>query len=595
MYESILSQDNNDSFTCYNAALGAASCLALLAKRETDDGKFGLSLKHLRRGIELLEFHVIEKSSDEPLISALKLAGDLYSCGYLLPFSVFLEHPKSECLANALSEKEKFINNGESLYRQNCSILENLSEKGPDHDLLVSAAHGDLGTSTLLQARVSFQSSKEGSGVGDNTSIYAIARSNTGARKLLEGSVENFTKAIESNELNTQAWCGLGCSIYSIDPMLAQHAFCRALQIDKSLPDAWANLGLLYGEFQCSSHSEEAVNILTQVADTPLMWICRGLLLENDLDQNREQTLCRAADAYRASLQVTCLPSALLGLSLTCRRTGVDAGDSKTDDYTISAKHLSGKEAFANMCLFSDRTSGYDLGASILGGIMDVDNGVEVRNDGEPDVAHDLMREGIKRVKEHTSIAVKDKELIHDKMIKNESDLQVKDQPGLPTEELESISISLETSFQQNVQKESSVSSFQSLSDINKDLRQNPDDGECWLNLAKCILFSVTEQSTPSKETLKTVLSAIGRAKYILKNQAIEPVSLQNVRTHDSNELRKSVPSRPIKAEIISDAFALSSWAEDLVSSCEESRSSFDVQRALILDPENRYARAKLP
>ena len=168
----------------------------------------------------------------------------------------------------------------------------------------------------------------------------------------------------------------------------------------------------VWRNFQRSSHSEEAVSILTQVADTPLMWICRGLLLKNDLDQNREQTLYRAADAYRASLQVTCLPSALL---LTCRRTGVDTGDTKTDDFTISVNHLSGKEAFANMCLFSGRTSGYDLETSVLGGkwmwIMDVDNGVEVRNDGEPDVAHDLMREGIKRAKEHTSIAVKDKEL----------------------------------------------------------------------------------------------------------------------------------------------------------------------------------------
>ena len=156
-----------------------------------------------------------------------------------------------------------------------------------------------------------------------------------------------------------------------------------------------------------------------------------------------------------------------------------------------------------------------------------------------------------------------------------------------------SISLSLEGSCLQNEQKESSVTLYQSLSDIKTELRQNPDDGDCWLKLAKCLLFSMTRESTPSKQVVNTALSAIGRSKYILKNQAIEPASLQNLREEDFIDSRKSVPSRPIKAKILSDAFALSSWVED-ISSCHENYISFDVQRALILDPENRYARAKL-
>ena len=90
---------------------------------------------------------------------------------------------------------------------------------------------------------------------------------------------------------------------------------------------------------------------------------------------------------------------------------------------------------------------------------------------------------------------------------------------------------------------------------------------------------------TAISDIVPAVLSAIGRATYIKISSYRACVTTESADT----------PSRPIKAEIISDAFALSSWAEDLVSSCEESRSSFDVQRALILDPENRYARAKLP
>mmetsp|Transcript_12003 Transcript_12003/g.34317 ORF Transcript_12003/g.34317 Transcript_12003/m.34317 type:complete len:486 (-) Transcript_12003:33-1490(-) len=54
------------------------------------------------------------------------------------------------------------------------------------------------------------------------------------------------------------------------------------------------------------------------------MWIGRALLLEHDEDgniQDQESNLSRASDAYRAALQVANHPEALLGLSVTARRS----------------------------------------------------------------------------------------------------------------------------------------------------------------------------------------------------------------------------------------------------------------------------------
>ena len=144
---------------------------------------------------------------------------------------------------------------------------------------------------------------------------------------LLARSVRYFLAAINRNPADPRPWCGLGCALSSDDPLLTQHAFCRSLQLDKSSPHSWANLGLLYAEFQRLDSSEETVDALTQVADTPVVWIERAMLLErkrqggSDDDKavgggGREEDLCRGADSYRAALRVGRHPAALIGFLL---------------------------------------------------------------------------------------------------------------------------------------------------------------------------------------------------------------------------------------------------------------------------------------
>ena len=87
--------------------------------------------------------------------------------------------------------------------------------------------------------------------------------------------------------------------------------------------DTWSNYALNCLEFDATISCIEALDALTQVADSPMMWIGRALLLESKgrkaSDKSKLIAMEKAADAYRAALQVAREPSALLGLAMTCR------------------------------------------------------------------------------------------------------------------------------------------------------------------------------------------------------------------------------------------------------------------------------------
>lgn len=52
-----------------------------------------------------------------------------------------------------------------------------------------------------------------------------------------------FKQAIEAEPSHSDAWNGLG--VVSRDPLVKQHCFVRAVQLEHN-PSAWANLGMLY-------------------------------------------------------------------------------------------------------------------------------------------------------------------------------------------------------------------------------------------------------------------------------------------------------------------------------------------------------------
>lgn len=52
-----------------------------------------------------------------------------------------------------------------------------------------------------------------------------------------------FKRSIEAEPSHSDAWNGLG--VVSRDPLVQQHCFVRAVQLEHN-PSAWANLGMLY-------------------------------------------------------------------------------------------------------------------------------------------------------------------------------------------------------------------------------------------------------------------------------------------------------------------------------------------------------------
>jgi hypothetical protein len=138
----------------------------------------------------------------------------------------------------------------------------------------------------------------------------------------------------------------------------------------------------LYAEKEANAQSAEMLDGLTQVADSPLMSICRALLLERDVQLDCspcKPLISRAADAYRAALQVVKHPSALLGLSITCRATvsTIPVGnEEKTSMYDSISSDLARRDSYGYMSEYVGLSSRTNLGSCVLGSVMTLEDAV---------------------------------------------------------------------------------------------------------------------------------------------------------------------------------------------------------------------------
>mmetsp|Transcript_23288 Transcript_23288/g.29368 ORF Transcript_23288/g.29368 Transcript_23288/m.29368 type:complete len:328 (+) Transcript_23288:2-985(+) len=325
--------------------------------------------------------------------------------------------------------------------------------------------------------------------------------------------------------------------------MLAQHAFCRALQLDKNCTEAWVNLSLIYADQDKLVASEKTIDALTQVADTPLMWIARGLLLERHTSRGieAEEMLQSCSDAYRACLQTSRDPSALLGLALTCRRLGFDNDGTESSGYKVAAEEIASRESHSTLSIFLDSYGGNNQVAELLHSTMQIE-----RQQGED---------------------------------KSEMDFFV-------SKAIRSSGIGGETKA--NEGKFSGLNEKDTLDIARQTVLKNPDDGESWLDLAKQFILAFTKTQNLSKQSHELVCDTIERAKYILKRAVTQPLTLYPANL--SSHTHKLMVSQSVKASTLSEAYALSSWVQDR----DVRKCSYDHQRSLMLDPENSFARDML-
>jgi tetratricopeptide (TPR) repeat protein len=565
-----------DKLTRPHASFGLASCMMLGSKRDTDEGKYGRALSRLITGINALESTPISSGVLEHFFIAEKLLGDLHSSASLLPPSVFKDGNDtcSKSIFQALELKLDFIRKGEIAYQ---NILKKLNKKGtgtPESLLDIHAtAFCDLGINKIFQMNVLRELCCEEYGINDIMSKFKSENESI-IGDLFNEAVGAFKDAIRLNPLFSLAWCGLGCAMVAHEPLLAQHAFCRALQIDKSGDDSWTNLILLYLENYQIDASEEAVDLLTQVADTSMMWITRGLIAEE------KAKVSNASDAYRASLNICRSSQALLGLASTCRWFG-DEGKMDQDQYTEELKDYTLRESCANMTMFRDMIGDQSPVPNVFSSIMRSEKILKLLSKGSHPSAISEMCKSENISIQKSFDAIKEQFDNKNQDINNVEKFGINDVMDL----IQTVSGTIKNLETFPIELVSQVSS--SLSEVRINIILNPDSADAWLDFSKELVKSASVDN--SEETLKSIEAVMFRTKNIMETNVTEPCVLHPATGQQTGNYL-SLTARAVESCKFAEACALSHWIADIIGK----NSTVDLQRSLILDPTNTLARSGL-
>ncbi|KAG9127255.1 Superkiller protein 3 [Ceratobasidium sp. 392] len=117
------------------------------------------------------------------------------------------------------------------------------------------------------------------------------------SRKRLDAAAVNAVKhALRRDPSNGGLWSLYGSLLFSTDAKVAQHAYIKAIEINKNNADHWARLGLLY---LGNEDTELAQHIFTRAQtlnpEASLAWVGQSLLAARDKKYAEAQTLLEHA------------------------------------------------------------------------------------------------------------------------------------------------------------------------------------------------------------------------------------------------------------------------------------------------------------
>ena len=517
--------DRGESTSRSVALHGQAMALFSIAERELLDGKIGTAFMYVERAIDSCQ------TSSMSSACQFKLLGDLYSFGASFPADIFFgSESENEDLESCLQNQLSFVSKGEAAYRSALSAQAPFFATADDESIAIkSSALCDIALNMLLQAQLLSSKQVSIEKIDDKYELAAKA----------------FRDAIEYNPIHAASWCGLGCSSLKTDPLLAQHAFCRCIQIENTFSDAYANVGFLYTSGLALTASKSTMEALTQVADTPMMWMNCAFILEREAEKHlqreqgkeTEECISQAADAYRASLQVNRHPEAQFGLSLTGRMKYSE--EHKSDISLSRSFERSRKDCFSYMNEYIGASLQNGGSAPVFQGVMSIEMGENVPSDRS--WRQDINTRGKKAAKSlnasETDSLVRGLKTSTDSLLAGEGKEQPETLPS-PKEET-----------------------------IQRQLWFDPDRGDLWLSLAKTFV---------EKDSVESAKTASARAADILSQSLVAP--------------SQKSPSF-VDAKMISEATSLKCWLNGLEST---SSSNYDMQRALMMDPTNLVARQSI-
>ena len=607
-------QNDTDIVRQNIAASGLGKGMLYLARKSANEGKYSAARRFLQEGIDVLFQSVEQKIPDESTYlhgCAFKLVGDLFSFGIDLPPYVFFDCTNKANNHAGIERKIEFVGKGEIYYKKAADMFQTcFMSPAPKDDLkrdFLALAFCDIGINILQQAKLVLECTSEGSEIIiSSRSMVGFVKENDRWRTLLERSVHFFKKSIEVYDLLPDSWCGLGCALTATSPITAQHCFCRSLQIDKTHADAWTNLYFLFLEYGVTESFPEVIDILTQIIDSPLTWIGRGISLERDSfsTDDEERVIYDAMNAYRSALQTCRHPSALLGSSLmNCRLKEVMSKRTTkriADDKAASQRFFA-KESLSQMAIYLKATGDSNIRAKLLYDFMlyhwnnsGVHSNVPLQESLQAKLSSLSNTEelidrcatlSLEDIFENDNLFLDEKKIapninFNSSKISDLSQVILKysHQYSSPPECIDSKDIE---------SKQNSHFNFE----MRTKLHLEPEHGLHWLNFSKkLILKFVTTKDGRNNDAIVTVTD---KAKKLLQRQAKEILHEDNIFLYGKGEF-----SSKDYANAVSDAYALSSWVnfdfkEDKISP-RELESHFDIQRSLLLNPENVFARRRI-
>jgi tetratricopeptide (TPR) repeat protein len=533
--------DSGDDEMLPLAAYGCGAALFSMAQRDNQDGKAGSAYALLQQGVQ-----GCHKLSDRTNVCVQKLLGDLHTFGAALPPDVFGEMSGNTGLENdeaLLRSQFKFISNGKDAYHHALSLVDGSGEAS---DALRASLGSDGGSNLLMQAQL--LSGWESKGLHQPASPESS--------ELFESAAAEFRRALELCPTYAPAWCGLGCAAVRSDPLLAQHAFSRSLELDNLAPDPYANLSFLYTAHRRFSVSARVSDALTEVADTPMMWINLAMILElraaaKPGEQQSRHDMMQAADAYRAAMQVFKHPSAMLGLALTCRMSIDDDHTPDTDAMVIESHSYTSE--------YLGMVGRFDLPTLTIDGVLKMETGIT--NPSEQ--SKQLIDEGRHQVLEGIS------QFVGQHLLDDQNN-------ALDQDVFRQVTVVDDGCRSGNGDSNSSIEATEEWS-LDRQVVHHPNRGDLWMQLSK--------QLVCRGASTEPALLAARRATSILMQQLQKTLSMPT----------KS-PSHFVKAQDLSDALALRHWLET-VARPEEAiapLSTIDLQRSLLICPGNSLARDAL-
>ena len=616
----VLSADAPLHFQRMAAYIEGQSCL-FLARSCIQEGKFGSSLSYLEKGIVRMSALSIGENSAKSRYCEVKLLGDLYSSGNSLPSYVFVAHnpndqqpEKNRRLSDEVQNQLSFMMKGENAYTLAIELAKKADENDQNNTGLVAAAAIDLATNLLSQARVLLLTLGEGNGDGGSNNSSHANKESSRIHDLIVRSANAYLFAVDSSPHEASAWCGLGCALIAVDPTMSQHAFCRALQIDPSSGDSWSNIGLMYARHDAEKCSE-ILDHLAQVDDTPLMWIGRGILFEKASRKwtgqkvKIEACFTKAADAYRAALQIIQHPAALLGLSLTCRRA---INESNNLVYSDLADKATKFESRMSMVIHQNMAGEGNVGACYVSGLTQIEEGLNLLKTEDSFKSAAFITEAKKSLNDVTiKLEGEGVSLQHEepKLVQCEMDLslnlsiRLQETVEFPYETIKSaLNFELTGSSSQCLNIIDVVSSY-GIEEAQNSVLLNPDSGEAWLIFSHLLAREVTSKSS-CVSSLNSAKTAAKRAYELLHERVVYAIlltprrqDLQGLSTEYSN--MSALSSLP-PAALISQSMSLLSWLEEKEiqeiggDPCIANRIHASLQEALMLDPLNSLAAASL-